>query len=83
MVLEGVSFNEAADFCRRKLPSPANPDGGQTGASMRPPTFAGGNLSLLQPVGTPLFVASMRPPTFAGGNTVAGGGGGAVTDTLQ
>ena len=39
----GFCFNEAADFCRRKRCCPATATAGARRASMRPPTFAGGN----------------------------------------
>ena len=63
-----VRFNEAADFCRRKPKDKEYLSTNDPTASMRPPTFAGGNP---ESAGVVLFaaqIASMRPPTFAGGN---------------
>ena len=61
-------FNEAADFCRRKLNYVEGKEGVKRQASMRPPTFAGGNRRAHhRDAGAD--GASMRPPTFAGGNS--------------
>ena len=62
-------FNEAADFCRRKPEEQPPPGALRRDASMRPPTFAGGNAPLAFHPHCAAVGASMRPPTFAGGNT--------------
>ena len=73
-----TSFNEAADFCRRKLEQGKETKQQFTFASMRPPTFAGGNLTTTGGTVLAMPLASMRPPTFAGGNPAKAGGRDAV-----